>query len=402
MAAYPALHKSQFLIANKSGKVLTSSELDRIHTIFLNPLIKFEWLMTKQAKLTIFDGHNDVLQSIYLPKDGKPRPFFELNDIGHLDLPRMRQGGFAGGFFAIFVPSGREDGGFPGGNSKNGKADYALPLPPALELNQAQAVTMKGIATMYRLERQSEGQLKVVHTTDELKNCIEKQVIAAVLHFEGAEAIDTDLDALHVFYQAGLRSLGLAWSRPNAFAQGVPFKFPHSPDIGPGLSKVGRELVARCNEIGIVVDLSHINENGFWDTVKITDKPIVVTHAGVHSLCPSTRNLTDKQLDAIGESGGIVGINFHVGFLRQDGLLKTETSIQEIVRHINYVAERIGIDHVALGSDFDGAVMPKELGDAAGMPKLVDLLRRSGHDDESLLKVTHRNWIRVLELTWNQ
>lgn len=356
--------------------------------------------MAKHAKMPIFDGHNDVLQSIYLPKNGEPRPFFKKNDKGHLDLPRMRKGGIAGGFFAIFVPSGTENKGFPGANSKTGQAEYSLPMPPALDLSHAQAVTMKGMAALFQLERQSKGQLKVVCTVKDLKSCINRQVIAVVLHFEGAEAIDTNFDALHVYYQAGLRSLGLAWSRPNAFAHGVPFKFPHLPDTGPGLSMIGRDLVKLCNELGIVVDLAHINEKGFWDTVKETRMPLVVTHAGVHALCPSTRNLTDRQLAAVGESDGIVGINFHVGFLRRDGLLKAETPIDAIVRHIDYVAEHIGIDHVALGSDFDGAIMPNDLGDAAGIPKLVDRLRSSGYDNESLSKITHRNWIRVLDTIW--
>lgn len=358
--------------------------------------------MTAYENLPIFDGHNDVLQSIYLPKNGKARPFFELNDKGHLDLPRMREGGFAGGFFAVFVPSGTKDNCFPGADAQSNPAKYDLALPPALDRTHAQAVTMKGMATLFRLETQSEGQIKVVRTTDELKHCLKRQIIAAVLHFEGAEAIDPELDALHVFFQAGLRSLGLAWSRPNVFAHGVPFSFPHSPDTGPGLSDAGCELVRRCNELGIVVDLAHINENGFWDTAKITEKPLVVTHAGVHSLCPSTRNLTDKQLDAIGESGGIVGINFHVGFLRKDGLLNADTPMLEIVRHIDYIARRIGIDSVALGSDFDGAIMPLELGDAAGMPRLLSLLLKSGYDHESLSKITHENWIRVLASIWKK
>jgi membrane dipeptidase len=357
--------------------------------------------MTHPKNLPIFDGHNDVLQSIYLPKDGKPRPFFELNTSGHLDLPRMQQGGFAGGFFAVFVPSGTSED-YPGGGSEGAPAEYALPFPPELDRGRAQTVTMKAVATLFQLEHQSQGQLKVVRTSNEVIECIEQQVIAAVLHFEGAEAIDTDLDALHVFYQAGLRSLGLAWSRPNAFAHGVPFKFPGTPDTGIGLSDVGCDLVRLCNELGIVVDLAHINENGFWDSAAITVKPIVVTHAGVHSLCPSTRNLTDKQLDAIGESDGLVGINFHVGFLRKDGHLDIKTPLTEILKHIDYVANRIGIDHVALGSDFDGAIMPVELSDVSAMPKLIRLLKQSGYDHDSLLKITHRNWIRILNTTWQQ
>jgi membrane dipeptidase len=149
-----------------------------------------------------------------------------------------------------------------------------------------------------------------------------------------------------------------------------------------------------------MVDLAHINEKGFWNAAEISSAPLVVSHAGVHALCPSTRNLTDKQLDAIGRSGGVVGINFHVGFLRKDGRLEPETPISQIVHHIDYVADRIGIEHVALGSDFDGAIMPQELGDAAGMPKLIDHLRDKGYDTDALRKITHGNWVRVLGQTW--
>jgi membrane dipeptidase len=172
---------------------------------------------------------------------------------------------------------------------------------------------------------------------------------------------------LYVLDQAGLRSLGIVWSRPNIFGYGVPFKFPDSPDTGPGLTEAGRRLVQICNRLGILIDLSHLNEKGFWDVAGLSGAPLVATHSGVHALCASTRNLTDKQLDAIKESGGLVGVNFHVGFLRADGQSNADTPLTEIVRHLNYMVDRMGIDHVALGSDFDGALMPQELGDVAGL-----------------------------------
>ena len=113
-----------------------------------------------------------------------------------------------------------------------------------------------------------------------------------------------------------------------------------------------------------------------------------------------TRNLTDKQIDAVGESNGIIGINFHVGFLRSDGELNADTPLEDIVRHADYVVNRIGIDHVALGSDFDGATMPRDLGDVAGLPKLVQAFRDHGYDDAAIRKLGTENWIRVLESTW--
>ena len=356
--------------------------------------------MAIDNKLPIFDGHNDVLQSIYLPKTGKARSFFERTAEGHIDLPRMREGGFSGGFFAVFVPSNSSTDGFPGTRPDSAATAYEMPLPASLDLTYAREITIKGMASLFRLEAESEGQIKVIRTAAELTAALDRDVIAAVLHFEGAEAIDPDLDALEVFYQTGLRSLGLAWSRPNAFAHGVPFKFPGSPDTGPGLSDVGRQLVKACNRLGILIDLAHITEQGFWDTAGISHAPLVVTHAGAHALCPSTRNLTDRQLDAIKETDGIVGVNFHVGFLRQDGRLEPDTPLSEIVRHIDYIARRIGIGHVAFGSDFDGAIMPLDLGDVTGMPKLLQALRDHGYDEDALCKITHENWVRILRKTW--
>jgi membrane dipeptidase len=224
--------------------------------------------------------------------------------------------------------------------------------------------------------------------------------VTAIVHMEGAEPLAPDLSDLERWYERGLRSVGLVWSRPNAFAEGVPFRFPSSPDTGVGLTDAGRELVRACNRLGILVDLSHLNEAGFWDVQRISDAPLVATHSNAHALCAASRNLTDRQLDAVRDSGGVVGVNFAVAFLREDGDHSPETPIAEIVRHVDYLAERMGIDHVAFGSDFDGAVIPDELGGVAGLPKLVNALRDAGYDDDAVAKITHGNWLRVLAATW--
>lgn len=356
--------------------------------------------MEAHPALPVFDGHNDTLEMLYVEDRARQRSFFERGEEGHIDLPRARAGGLAGGLFSVFVPSESESGPQPGEQLGDTRTSYALPQAPSLDLVTAQRVTLKGVAALYRLEAASGGRLQVVTTLEDLRACMEQGVLAAVLHVEGAASIDPDLDALYVFHRAGLRSLGIAWSRSNAFASGVPFMFPHSPDTGPGLTDAGKALVQACNRLGIMLDVSHLNEKGFWDVAKFSDAPLVATHSGVHALCPSTRNLTDKQLDAIGASGGVVGINFHVAFLRPDGRLEETTPLQEIVRHITYVAERIGIDHVALGSDFDGGTMPRELGDVAGLPKLIRALRESGCDEDALGKVASANWLRVFGRTW--
>jgi membrane dipeptidase len=220
------------------------------------------------------------------------------------------------------------------------------------------------------------------------------------MHLEGAEAIDPGLEALDLWHAAGLRSLGPVWSRPNAFAHGVPFAFPASPDTGPGLTEAGRALVRRCADLGIAVDLSHLNEAGFWDVARIDAAPLIASHSGAHALCAASRNLTDRQIDAIGASGGLVGIVFAVPFLRADGRDDADTPLATIVAHVRHVAERIGVAHVALGSDFDGATIPAELGDVAGLPRLLDGLRAAGFSEEELRAIAWDNWRRTLERAW--
>jgi membrane dipeptidase len=358
--------------------------------------------MTTTNALPIFDGHNDTLLPLWSPDRGGDRSFFVRSDQGHLDLPRAREGGFAGGFFAIFVPPDAAKKKTPGSAPTVTKTGSDVRVPPPLDPAYAQRTAIAMMAYLFRLEAESDGQLKVVRSADELTTCLRQGVLAVALHFEGAEPIDPGLDALYVFFEAGLRSLGIVWSRPNAFGHGVPFRFPHSPDTGPGLTDAGRQLVRACNRLGIMLDLAHLNEKGFWDVARLSDAPLVATHTAAHALCPSARNLTDKQLDAIGDSEGVVGVSFFVRDLRADGKMDADTPLTEIVRHVDYIAGRIGVDHVALGSDFDGATIPREMGDVTGLPRLVAALREHGFDDDALRRITHENWVRVLRETWKE
>jgi membrane dipeptidase len=358
--------------------------------------------MSTAQPIPVFDGHNDVLLRLY--QDGGN--FFERGEKGHIDLPRAREGGLAGGFCAVFVPSSMPD---PVEDlDVEARAEAAADafrdeatMPPTPDLATAHRAAMAMAATLFRLEAASEGQVKVVRTAAELESCIREGVFATILHFEGAEAIDPEMDSLEVFYRAGLRSIGPVWSRPNAFGRGVPFRFPHSPDTGTGLTEAGRDLVRACNRLGIMVDLSHLNEQGFWDVARLSTAPLVATHSNAHAVCPSPRNLTDKQLAAVRESDGMVGLNFHVGFLRPDGERDTSMPLEVMVRHIDHLVEHLGIDRVGFGSDYDGATMPKAIGDATGLPHLLDALRAGGYDEPSLHKLAHENWLRVLRLTWN-
>jgi membrane dipeptidase len=341
--------------------------------------------------LLILDGHNDFLLAAHGERGEAGRSFFERGQEGHLDLPRALEGGFAGGFFAVYASAET--------TGRTGRAFYPDGLAAPLDGSYALRISLALTALLFRLASQSEGRLRVVRDTTELRAALEQGALAAILHYEGAEAIDPQLNVLEVLHAAGLRSLGLTWSRPNIFAQGVPFGLG-SPDTGPGLTHAGRELVRACNQLGILIDLSHLNERGFWDVAEISTAPLVATHSNAHALSPVTRNLTDGQIDAIARSGGLIGINFSVGFTRADGERNPETPLSELARHFSYIAERVGAEHVAFGSDFDGTTVPTELGDAAGLPRLVGALRGAGFGEADLRRMGTENWIRVLEATW--
>ena len=227
-------------------------------------------------------------------------------------------------------------------------------------------------------------------------------MIAAIFHIEGAEAIDEDLDTLDVLYRAGLRSIGPVWSRPTIFGEGVPFVYPSDADIGGGLTDPGKRLVKRCNALRIMVDLSHLNMQGFWDVARLSDAPLVATHSNAHAICPHARNLTDDQLRAIADSDGMVGLNFATAFLRADGKMLSDVPLTQMIRHLDHLISILGEDRVGLGSDFDGAVVPNDLDSAAGLPKLRQAMVNAGYNEALIAKLCHENWLRVLEQTWGQ
>lgn len=352
------------------------------------------------SKIPVIVGHQDTLLSLYLPERGCGRDFFVRSETGHLDLPRAQEGNVAGGFFAIFVPKDPSQPENPDNELTITETGYRVRYAAPLDHQYAVRTVIGMAALLFQLEKQSQGKLKIARNVGELENCLHTGVHAAILHIEGAEAIDPDLHALEFLYKAGLRSLGPVWSRPTIFAHGVPFAYPASPDTGPGLTDLGKELIRACNRLGIMIDLSHLNEKGFWDVARLSEAPLVATHSNVHTLCPSTRNLTDKQLDAIKESGGLVGLNFGVYDLRRDAAREADTPLEVLLQHIDYLVERLGIDGVALGTDFDGTTIPSAIGDAAGMPKLIDFLSEHGYDDAALRKIGYENWLRVLAKTW--
>lgn len=347
--------------------------------------------------IPVFDGHNDFLLRLLRDPARRETIWLKGEGKGHLDLPRAKAGGFAGGFFAVYIasPVAHDAADY---EAIMDRPPYDQPLPDLIGAAAAQPVAAAMIGHLMWMERT--GTLAICRTVAGIRAAMAAGKIAAILHFEGAEAIGEDLDALHLWHAAGLRSLGPCWSRPTIFGHGVPFRFPGDPDTGPGLTDAGKRLVAECNRLKIMIDLSHLNEKGFNDVARLSDAPLVATHSNAHAVTPSTRNLTDRQLDAIRDSDGLVGLNYATVFLREDGRKSTFQGWEPILRHLDHLIGRLGEDRVGLGSDFDGATMPAGIGDVAGLPRLIEALGVHGYDDAFLRKLAMDNWLALLSRTW--
>ena len=343
----------------------------------------------------IFDGHNDVLSKLVRAGGRDALRGFREGRDGHLDLPRARAGGFAGGLFAIWAPS---PGDWRAVEAMMEAPAYDVPLPDPVPRDEATAAAFAQAALLLELDRT--GAVALCRSVADIRSAMAAGTMAAVMHLEGAEAIGPDLDALDVLHAAGLRSLGPVWSRPTIWGHGVPFRYPSKPDTGPGLTEDGLRLVRRCDELGVVIDLSHLNEAGFDDVARTSRNPLVATHSNVHALCPHARNLTDRQLDAIRDSDGMVGLNLAVSFLRADGRARGDVTPDVLLDHLDHLLDRLGEDRVGLGSDYDGATVPDFVADVAALPALRAAMRGQGYDEGLIAKLCHGNWLRVLGRVW--
>ncbi len=342
----------------------------------------------------IFDGHNDLLTRLWLSSADDPVHDFIYGTLpGHLDLARCRQAGWMGGLFSIFLP--------PYAYVKNNYPDkLANPSNSDFTAQEIVDICCAQLALAQQLQARSDGQIQICTSVAQIQACQQNQQLAIVLHLEGAEFLAIELDLLNVFYEAGLRSVGPLWNRKSLFGDGLNASFPHSPDTGSGLTREGKDLILACRDKHMLIDVSHMNERAFWDTLEIANQPIVATHSNAHALCPQARNLTDQQLAAIKQNGGMVGVNFDVAFLRADGQRDTQTSLDVIVDHLAYLIDHLGEDHVGFGSDFDGCLLPDELSDISQISKLIEWMQQRHFSDALIEKVTSKNWFKVLDKVW--
>ncbi len=338
--------------------------------------------------IPVVDGHNDALLRVW--RDGGS--LLERDDDAQIDVPHMREGGVAAGFFAVYVPESDGPLDFWGSliRSEDG---YERPLDAPVGHARAARIAAELAAIFDR-------DLTPVLTISDLERCIAGDGVGAILHLEGAEPIAPDMSNLAEWHERGMRSLGIVWSRQNAFGQGVPFRYPGTPDTGPGLTEQGRALVRACNELGVMVDLAHLNEAGFLDVARLSTAPLVATHTAAHALAPIPRNLLDRQLDAVRDSGGIVGAVFDRTMTHPRAEIDADTQLDMLLDQIEHLTERMGIEHVALGSDYDGCRPIAAVGDAGKMQTLLEALAARGWGEDDLRALAHGNWVRVLGATW--
>lgn len=230
--------------------------------------------------------------------------------------------------------------------------------------------------------------LKAILTKADLQECVLKDQKGAILFVEGADSIGDSLARLQTLYRLGVRGMGLTWNFRNAVADGC-----HEPNPG-GLSLFGRKVIEEMNRLGMMIDVSHLAEPGFWDVLELSSAPVIASHSNAKSLCGHQRNLTDQQITALIQNGGVMGLTFVTMFVSDE---KRKIWIDDLLRHLDHVCSLGGVDHVAFGSDFDG--ISETFGDltrTGDYPLLVEALLKH-YKEADVKKFMHENWLRVFQ-----
>ena len=349
------------------------------------------------------DTHIDTAQRILI---GHVDISQRLPD-GQVDIPRLKEGGMREPFFALWVPT----------YYKGSEA-----VRRTLDLRDA----MQGVFDRYP------DQIEMATTAGDLERIVKSGKIAAVLTLEGGHQIADDLAVLRMYQRIGIRAMTLTHFRNNNWADSSTDKPTHN-----GLTDFGKQVVREMNRIGMIVDISHVSDKTFYDALAVTTKPVIASHSSSRAISEIPRNMTDDMLKALARNGGVVGINFGAGFVNPkdaraimaniNGMAAQEpnltgqalddfaaqdyarenaplthasaATIDDVVANIDHIAKVAGIDHVGIGTDFDGVGndVPKGLEDASKMPALAAALRKKGYSEADVEKVMGANFLRVMK-----
>ena len=360
------------------------------------------------------DTHND-----FLSKAVEDHVVFDSNlkGITQSDLFRMRQGGLKVQVFSIFCDE----------NYGRGSAfAYAN-----RELDSLFAITARNQQTM-----------QIVYSYPELMDAVKKQKLACLSGVEGGHMIEDNLDYLDSFYRRGVRYMTLSWNNSTSWSTSAMDETKKTFKVTPyGLTDFGKKVVKKMNQLGMMIDVSHVGEKTFWDVIATTDKPILASHSSVYALCPVFRNLKDDQIKAIAKNGGVIQVNFYSAFLdsnyskyletfikkhqaESDSMASLNISEHQIISyfiktyskdfeqmrppmsllfdHIDYIVKLVGVDYVGLGSDFDGIESaPKGLDGVEDFPKITEGLQKRGYSEKDIRKILGENFLRVFKANDN-
>ncbi len=356
----------------------------------------------------VVDTHNDVLSTVTLEGlniEG------DLTGKAHTDLARLKKGGVDVQIFSIFC------------DDRYGKGT-------------AYAYANREIDSLYAIAARNPDKMKIVYSPKELLEVVKSHRLAAMMGVEGGHMIENDLDKLDSFYARGVRYMTLTWNNSTSWATSARDESAHTFSASPyGLTDYGRKIVARMNQLGMLVDISHVGEKTFWDVIACTTKPVIASHSSVYAICPVPRNLKDDQIKAIAKNGGVIQVNFYSGFLdsnynkrlkefvahhrsQVDSLRAANAPdyvvhsffaknypqeaqalrppLSLLIDHIDYIVKLVGANYVGLGSDFDGIESaPLGLDGVEDFPKITEALMKRGYSTKDIDKILGGNFLRV-------
>jgi membrane dipeptidase len=320
------------------------------------------------AASVVIDGHMDTLSLIHSQSaygQGTKRSLAQGAKDGHVDLGRLASGGVTAAILATYVQ-------------------------PPFVAHLAKEHVLQMIGYAHNQVSIQGDRLMLIKKASDVTKAKKSGKIGIILGMEGGEAIGKSFETLRSFYELGVRNIGLTWNHRNQIGAG-----PWEPG---GLSLFGKELIKEMNRLGILVDISHLNIDGFWDVMKESSKPPIASHSNARALTDHPRNLHDDQIKALAEKGGLMGMNFCAAFLNRN---EANTALRDVLDHIDHIAGLVGTDCIALGSDFDGiTAKPKELGSVKDMPLVTKGLVQRGYGESDITKILGGNYLRVFKSVW--
>jgi len=312
-------------------------------------------------KYSIVDAHCDTVG--FFCQENSDYDFLTRSTQHHIDLPRLKESGVILQFFALYITDEYKP---------TGSLAYCLRL----------------LDSYYRTMEQCPDDLQTICSATDLNNTLSNSKVAALLSVEGGEALEGELAVLRMLFRLGIRAIGLTWNQQNQLATGIGEDKPQE-----GLTAFGKQVIREMNSLGMLVDLAHINRQGFFDALKTSSAPVVVSHANARAICDHPRNLADDQLRALKDIDGVIGMSCCPDFVDS-----SHATPDKLLDHFVHVAEVAGVDHLGIGADFDG-IQDVIIGleDVTGLPRLAEGLSQRGFSREEIDKITHKNMIRVLK-----